>query len=1224
VTALVLVLVLAAPIVSALSQAALVPPHADAGIDINANTLFEVLRMYIEVDVTIAGDFFVFADLYDNSGFFYITSGSAFVNLPLGPTTVIADIPGQDIFNSGFDGPYVVNLQVYDDVFNLDDSGVHMTGVYLFTDFEPPEAVFAPPHSDTTVDTDADLLYDFLRVNAMVDVTTAASFTVDANAFDMFFGYIASASSTVFLPAGVGQTIAVDLLGWAFRANGVGGPYTVELYLSGPSGFLGFDTHVTAAYLAADFEMPPGSLAPPHADRGIDTDGDSLFNAIEANISVSISVAGDYIVEANFYDSTLTTFFGGNTTLATLPTGFQVVPVWKSTIEMVLAGYDGQYNVQILLRDAATFTVMDTDAFLTASYMFSQFDPVPVTFAPPHADAGEDRDLPPDGQFNVLRVDVSVNADTAGSYLLVAELWDSTMTTFVASTYFQFIPLVVGTQTVPVYFSGIEIRQSAIDGPYLVNLFVGDFFYLYDTDVHMTGAYLATDFQAVTPGNLDGTIRDAVTSFGIPFASVTAYDYTNLVVMGTNADGMGLYSLPLYQGNWIVVYDDFAYDDELSAITVAASTTVNAFLDPSPPGLFFGNLTLSTWSTFDLLVTSILQNDVQGLRQFIDWQFGDRSQFLSQAEFDAFLAAFGFVPPTPPNSTWDFLLTDSIFYELSAGSESFAFQNVPGTIDSTVPLRLVQSATYQNGTIAAGGAHTVDVNVTYDNAFQDGQNTLLLPPGYVLNSFTGAPGVSITGVGTQTAVINPGLDPTPFDGIDFVWVQLVSSVPDFTDPVIASVGAAPNPVLLGNSITISASASDNVGIATAWLQAWDPSGGLVVDAAMADLGGGNYDYSFPPGVVGAWTYTVTVTDFGGNAVSNSGAFSVIELTPPTVSGASVTPDPQEYGLSVLFAATVTDNIGIATVTVAVRDSGGALVGNFTMAYNAGSGMYEYTGTVLRLGMNTFTVWATDTSGNRGSSSGTFEIVDTTAPVLTGETAVPNPVEAGTPVQIRANATDLAGIASVRVEIRDPSNAVVGNFSMTLVSGTYQYSYTPTALGNYAFTITAADASGNTDVATGTFASQDTMNPVADAGADANARVGLVVSLDGSGSTDNHGIVNYTWTFMEGPQTTTMTGVAPTHTFTAAGTYVITLRVTDESGNYAEDTVTITVQVVAPAGGLAGWVVSLILAIIVAVIVAALLLFFMRRKKAAAAPPPSTEGTAPPPEPPESLPPPPQE
>jgi PKD repeat protein len=274
-------------------------------------------------------------------------------------------------------------------------------------------------------------------------------------------------------------------------------------------------------------------------------------------------------------------------------------------------------------------------------------------------------------------------------------------------------------------------------------------------------------------------------------------------------------------------------------------------------------------------------------------------------------------------------------------------------------------------------------------------------------------------------------------------------------------------------------------------------------------------------------------------------------------------------------------------------------------------------------VNAYTVWATDTSGNRASSSSTFEIVDTTAPVLTGATAVPNPVEAGSPVQIRANATDLAGVASVRVEIRDPSNAVVGNFSMTLVAGTYQYSYTPTALGNYAFTITAADASSNTAVVTGTYASQDTTDPVADAGADANARVGLVVSLDGSGSTDNHGIVDYTWTFTEGTQTTTLTGVAPTHTFTAAGTYIITLNVTDEAGNYAVDTVTITVQVVAPAGGLAGWVISLILAIVVAVIVAALLLF-MRRKKATAAPPPVAEGTAPPPETPEGPPPPPQE
>ncbi len=67
---------------------------------------------------------------------------------------------------------------------------------------------------------------------------------------------------------------------------------------------------------------------------------------------------------------------------------------------------------------------------------------------------------------------------------------------------------------------------------------------------------------------------------------------------------------------------------------------------------------------------------------------------------------------------------------------------------------------------------------------------------------------------------------------------------------------------------------------------------------------------------------------------------------------------------------------------------------------------------------------------------------------------------------------------------------------------------------------------------------------------------LVVSFTGNTSSDDKGISSYLWDFKDG---NTATSTNPSHTFTDAGTYAVTLRVTDEEGLSDITTVTITVE-----------------------------------------------------------------
>jgi len=92
--------------------------------------------------------------------------------------------------------------------------------------------------------------------------------------------------------------------------------------------------------------------------------------------------------------------------------------------------------------------------------------------------------------------------------------------------------------------------------------------------------------------------------------------------------------------------------------------------------------------------------------------------------------------------------------------------------------------------------------------------------------------------------------------------------------------------------------------------------------------------------------------------------------------------------------------------------------------------------------------------------------------------------------------------------------------------------------------------------------QDITSPIAEAGGDQGVNEDTLVTLDGSASTDNVGITEYTWTLLD-ESIQTLTGIAPNYTFMTPGVYSVTLNVTDAAGNWATDTITITVTVEVP-------------------------------------------------------------
>jgi uncharacterized membrane protein len=85
------------------------------------------------------------------------------------------------------------------------------------------------------------------------------------------------------------------------------------------------------------------------------------------------------------------------------------------------------------------------------------------------------------------------------------------------------------------------------------------------------------------------------------------------------------------------------------------------------------------------------------------------------------------------------------------------------------------------------------------------------------------------------------------------------------------------------------------------------------------------------------------------------------------------------------------------------------------------------------------------------------------------------------------------------------------------------------------------------------------DPAADAGPNQTVVFGETVKFDGSGSSDDLGIVNYTWVFTYDDEEQLLYGVSPEFTFSSLGSYFVNLTVTDSSGNHDTDSMSITVE-----------------------------------------------------------------
>ena len=383
------------------------------------------------------------------------------------------------------------------------------------------------------------------------------------------------------------------------------------------------------------------------------------------------------------------------------------------------------------------------------------------------------------------------------------------------------------------------------------------------------------------------------------------------------------------------------------------------------------------------------------------------------------------------------------------------------------------------------------------------------------------------------------------------------SVNDNDDPTLTS-DDSPDSCTTNDGFTFDVDPADNIlvaGVNISWSH-----GVLSGNKALADDGDGTWsgtiilDHN-----VTDLVYYIQINDTGGNSYNS-------DLETVTVTDN----DAPEFGVfwnstlttgdETLFSFNVTDFIGIDQVKFDFIING-VFHHNWSVTNNTGDSWYITVAFPTYGTSIEYYLWANDTSGNGANSTNlTRNILDNDPPT----------VDAGPDIVIDQHETvnfDSGGCGD---------NVAVDNYTWNFTyAGVCNHlydsypSFTFHFAGNFTILLRVSDTAGNWAEDVLVVRVNDITPPVTDAGHFQAVNQHTWVSLNGSNSTDNVGIVNYTWTFHDNDTVQTIYGVIAGYLFDNAGLFNITLRAGDAAGNSFTDNVEVMVNDTTPPLAAAG-------------------------------------------------------
>ena len=461
--------------------------YADEPRDTDGNGTYEVLAVTVELDIPAAGIYRLGGEL---SGI--PRSASTVVDLGAGVHTVELLFDGEAIFLSDLDGPYTFSAVLANDAYEMVDFRIpaYTTAPYDHAAFSPPPIHYAGSHTDFLRDNDGNGVPDTLVVAVDVNVREAGPYRI--------YGTLFHNGAAIIKPHD-GQFVLVDLTpglhaveyefsAVTLAALGLDGPYSFSLSVPGAQGLM------TSAYSHTLFQAAGAALGGLVADQGVDTDGDTLFNCLEAELELDVSVAGTYFADAHLRDMEGLHIVSTNTA--------DLYDVGANTVMLRFDGVairrevrDGPYQIDVTLWNDDG-VLIGRRAEVSAAYTSDQFQLAKdQQFEFTITDSGEDTNG--NGYYEFLRLDLTVSSPIrTGTHRVDGYLChDEDVLAFAGAT----VDLAATPQAATLLFTGMQIYASGQNGPYTITLVVFDETetrVVKFSEIHQTNAYLYTEFEA--------------------------------------------------------------------------------------------------------------------------------------------------------------------------------------------------------------------------------------------------------------------------------------------------------------------------------------------------------------------------------------------------------------------------------------------------------------------------------------------------------------------------------------------------------------------------------------------------------------------------------------------------------------------------------------------------------------------------------------------------------
>jgi len=441
----------------------------------------------------------------------------------------------------------------------------------------------------------------------------------------------------------------------------------------------------------------------------------------------------------------------------------------------------------------------------------------------------------------------------------------------------------------------------------------------------------------------------------------------------------------------------------------------------------------------------------------------------------------------------------------------------------------------------AAAASALDVQLSWD------PNSEADLAGYkVYYGVDGLTTTEVQDVSNQTIATIAGLDPaknysfavTAYNtsSIESSYSNIVTVLESV--PPSVSISSPGNNARVSDTVLISASATDNVGVDKVEL--------LVDGVLHSTVTAEPYQFSLDTKTLlpGAYSITAKAYDAAGNIGTTTISLNVVsELTPPTVS-CSVPVTGSASG-SVTVSCSAADDVAVTRVEFYINNVMGAAVN--TIPYQ-----YAWDTTSIPNGQYTIAAKAFDAAGNVGVSADNIVTVfnDTSAPTVSIVLPANNDTLSGT-VSISASASDNVGISKVEFYLdgilKATSNGDLYSYPLDTLT---------TTNGSHIISAKAYDAAGNIGVSADSIVTvfNDTSAPAVSIVLPANSgTLSGTVSISASAS-DNVGISKVEF-YLDGILKATSNGdyygyLLDTLTI-ADGTHSIAAKAYDAAGNIGQ-------------------------------------------------------------------------